>query len=157
MEARGGPHGARLTLLSNQIVHATHRTSGRGPTSCRTSWAGPDTLVTVLRDWMTTAERTTAAHGGPGNVLAARRVLDHAMDAQLRDAVETVLEREIEAVLTARSCESDTAAHVFLLLPVAGAQRTHSSARATGPRMLHDDGPGGTDPVGDGAGPDSAT
>src|SRR4051794_24690756 len=37
-----------LTQISNTMVRLYKEQFGRGPTSARTNWAGPDTIITVL-------------------------------------------------------------------------------------------------------------
>lgn len=114
-----------LARLSNQIVHLTRTRTGRGPTACRTSWAGRDTIVTVVHDWMTISERTLWEDGGGPALLVARRRLDDALAKELQMAAERILERSVATVLTARDCGDNTAAHIFVL-----AASAHSAKRA---------------------------
>jgi uncharacterized protein YbcI len=56
----------------NAVVGLLHEYTGRRPTQARTT-IGPDTIVVILRDSLTKAERTLAQRGHALEVLAMRR------------------------------------------------------------------------------------
>jgi len=66
------------SAISNAVVGLLHDYTGRGPTHARTT-IGPDTIVVVLRDSLTKAERSLAEHGRSLQVLAMRRAFQGTM------------------------------------------------------------------------------
>jgi uncharacterized protein YbcI len=114
-ERRRPLEGSKLAELSTRVVRSSRLHTGRGPTACRSSWGGRDTLVTVVSDWMTTAERSLSDRGHDEEVLRGRRVLDAAVEDELRADVEDVFGRPVAAILTARVCRPTLASHVFVL------------------------------------------
>src|SRR5881227_3054437 len=59
----GGPHQSMTMAISNEMVRLYKEQFGRGPTRARTTWAGPDTLVCLLEDTLTPAERNLVKLG----------------------------------------------------------------------------------------------
>jgi uncharacterized protein YbcI len=55
--------GLLMVEVSNAMVHLYKELFGRGPTKTRTSYAGPDLLVTTLENSLTRIERTMADAG----------------------------------------------------------------------------------------------
>ena len=64
--------GELLASISRRIVQLLARHAGKGPTKCKTHWAGPDTLVVVLGGGYTEAERTLFERGRAEDVRAYR-------------------------------------------------------------------------------------
>src|SRR3954466_10530420 len=56
-------HTSVLMEVSNTVVRLHKEQLGRGPTAARSQWAGSDTLVCVLEDALTPAERNLVAMG----------------------------------------------------------------------------------------------
>src|SRR3954470_8462191 len=57
-------HGnSLLREISTAMVQQHKDQFGRGPTKARTDWAGPDTLVAILEDTLTPAERNLIEMG----------------------------------------------------------------------------------------------
>ena len=52
-----------LTEISNEVVRVFKSQFGRGPTSARAAWAGPDALTVMLEDTLTPAERNMVRMG----------------------------------------------------------------------------------------------
>src|SRR3954469_16188901 len=52
-----------LLEISNAVVRLFKEQFGRGPTSARTYWTGPDALSVILEDTLTPAERAMVAMG----------------------------------------------------------------------------------------------
>jgi uncharacterized protein YbcI len=57
------PAQSALLTVSNEMVRIYKERFGRGPTRARTDWAGPDVLISTLRDSFTVAERTLVNDG----------------------------------------------------------------------------------------------
>jgi hypothetical protein len=70
--ADDGRQGSALLQISNAMVRLYKDAFGRGPTKARAQFAGPDTLVVLLQDSMTVAERNLAAMGEHARLRDAR-------------------------------------------------------------------------------------
>jgi uncharacterized protein YbcI len=90
---------------------------GRGPRKCRAHWAGPDTILVLLENGLTEAERTLAAAGRGEDVLAGRRALNALVEPQLRAIVQDATGRPVEVFLGSSRLEPDVTAEVFVLGP----------------------------------------
>ena len=88
---------------------------GRGPKGSRAHWAGPDTLLVVLDDAHTEAERALLAGGHATEVLAGRRLLSRLMEPELRRIAETETDRTVAAMLAETHLEPDVTMLLFLL------------------------------------------
>ncbi|MEA2148844.1 MAG: hypothetical protein QOD69_674 [Solirubrobacteraceae bacterium] len=106
--------GSLSAAISNAVVGLLHDYTGRGPTHARTT-IGPDTIVVTLRDCLTKAERTLAAHGQAVEVLAMRRAFQNTMRTELIAAVELLTGRNVEAFLSDNLHDPDVAVEVFLM------------------------------------------
>ena len=76
--------------LSNAMVRLYKEAFGRGPTKARAHFAGPDTLVVVLEQSMTTAERNLAAMGEHERLRDARLFFQYSMESEFRAIVERI-------------------------------------------------------------------
>ena len=66
---------------------------GRGPTKTRARFSGPDTLVVLLEDTLTVAERSLIALGEHVRVRDERLLLHLALEDLKRSEVERILTR----------------------------------------------------------------
>ena len=112
----GTPVGSLSAAISNAVVGLLRDYTGRGPTHARTT-IGPDTIVVTLRNSLTKAERTLAAHGQAVEVLAMRRAFQNTMRAELIAAVERLTGRTVEAFLSDNLHDPDVAVEIFLVGP----------------------------------------
>jgi uncharacterized protein YbcI len=110
----GIAYGSLSAAISNAVVALLHEYTGRGPTHARTT-VGSDTIVVTLRDCLTKAERTLAAHGQSTEVLAMRRAFQNAMRSDLIGAVETISGRTVEAFLSDNLHDPDVAVEIFIM------------------------------------------
>jgi len=106
--------------LSNAMVRLYKDVFGRGPTKARASFAGPDTLIVVLEDSMTVAERNLAAMGEHGRLRDARLFFQYAVEGQFRSTVERILGRKTVAFISGMDTRNDVAVEVFTLEPEGG-------------------------------------
>jgi uncharacterized protein YbcI len=106
--------------LSNAMVRLYKDVFGRGPTKSRASFAGPDTLVVVLENSMTAAERNLAALGEHGRVRDTRMFFQYAVEHDFRGTVERILGRRTVAFVSGIDTREDVAVEVFMLEPRAG-------------------------------------
>jgi uncharacterized protein YbcI len=105
--------------LSNAMVRLYKELFGRGPTKARASFAGPDTLLVVLENSMTVAERNLAALGEHGRLRDARLFFQYAAEREFRATVERILGRRTVAFVSGMDTREDVAVEVFTLEPQA--------------------------------------
>jgi uncharacterized protein YbcI len=103
--------------LSNAMVRLYKDVFGRGPTKARASFAGPDTLIIVLEESMTVAERNLAAMGEHQRLRDARLFFQYAVEEQFRTTVERILGRKTVAFVSGMDTRNDVAVEVFTLEP----------------------------------------
>jgi uncharacterized protein YbcI len=92
---------------------------GRGPTKARAQFAGPDTLVVLLEDTMTIAERNLAGMGQNERLREIRQFLQYALEDEFRRVVEEALGRRTLAFISGFDTTRDVAVEVFTLQPEA--------------------------------------
>src|SRR3954466_15840437 len=59
----GEARTSALMEISNAMVRLYKQQFGRGPSSARTNWCGPDVVMCVLEDTLTPAERSLVKLG----------------------------------------------------------------------------------------------
>lgn len=91
---------------------------GKGPTQCKTHWAGPDTLVVVLGGGYLAAERTLYEAGRDEEVRAARQALQDVLESQMRGLIEEHVGRQVSAFLSAQHQDPDLQVEIFVLEPL---------------------------------------
>lgn len=127
-EPRGGS-GSPLLEISNATVRLYKAAFGRGPTHARARFAGTDTLVVLLQETMTVAERKLAALGDHERLRAHRLLLHQAIEGEIRAMVEEILERPTLSLITGIDTRRDVASEVILLAPLPDAGGDAPSAR----------------------------
>jgi uncharacterized protein YbcI len=103
--------------LSNAMVRLYKEVFGRGPTKARANFAGLDTLVVVLEDSMTVAERNLASLGEHERLREARLFFQYAVEHEFRDTVERILGRRTVAFISGIDTRRDVAVEIFTLEP----------------------------------------
>ena len=103
--------------VSVEMVRLYKQTLGRGPTSARTHWAGPDTLVVLLEDTLTPAERTMVKLNEHQRLRDTRMFFQHASEDQLIGAVEEITGRKVRAFVSGIDAAKDVSAELFYLEP----------------------------------------
>lgn len=110
------PDMALSTAMSNLLVKISRQTTGRGPTRARTHFE--DDLVTVvLRGTLTAGEQTLVDDGRGETVLMLRRAFDEVQRAESIAGVESLLQRDVLAYLTATHLTPDVTIKSFVLAP----------------------------------------
>jgi uncharacterized protein YbcI len=100
--------------ISDSIVHIIAEHTGRGPTEARTTLC--DNLVVVLlRDTMTTGERSLLAAGHRDFVKQERTLHQTDMRSCMIEAVERLTGRAVEALMAANHVDPDMAVEIFVL------------------------------------------
>jgi uncharacterized protein YbcI len=111
-------HSSVLMEVSNHLVRLFKEQFGRGPTAARTHWAGPDTLICVLDDTLTPAERTLVKMGEHQRLRDMRLFFQYAALRDFCEPIEQITGRKVRAFHSS----TDTAAEgqsveVFVLHP----------------------------------------
>jgi uncharacterized protein YbcI len=115
--AESSPQGAsRAALISNHVVRTFSEYTGRGPTKAWTSLDG-DLVTVILQDTLTKGERHLVADGRSQIVLDMRRAFQETMRTDLVAGVEEILDRRVDAFLSANHIDPDVAVETFVLAP----------------------------------------
>lgn len=103
--------------ISNAMVRLYKEAFGRGPTKARAQFAGPDTLVVILENSLTVAERNLVAMAEHQRLREARLFFQYALEDQFREIVEHALGRRTVAFISGIDTARDVAMEVFTLEP----------------------------------------
>jgi uncharacterized protein YbcI len=107
-----------MTAISNEMVRLYKDQFGRGPTKTRTSWAGPDTLITVLEDTLTPAERNLVKLGEHQRLRDVRMFFQYATLTDFCEPVERLTGRKVRSFVSGIDTASDgLATEIFVLHP----------------------------------------
>jgi len=110
--------GELLASISRRIVQLLARHAGKGPTKCKTHWAGPDTLVVVLGGGYTEAERTLFERGRAEDVRAYRTAIQDALSEDMTAEVEELTARRVVAFMSTSHQDPDLLVEIFVLEPL---------------------------------------
>jgi uncharacterized protein YbcI len=104
--------------ISNEMVRLYKEQFGRGPTKTRTNWAGSDTLVAILEDTLTPAERNLVKMGEHQRLRDLRMFFQYASVREFCEPVERLTGRKVRAFHSGIDTEVDgMAVEVFVLHP----------------------------------------
>jgi uncharacterized protein YbcI len=106
--------GRLAAAISTAVVHVFSQHTGRGPTRSRTTIDG-ETVLVILQDTMTKAERSLVEGGKDAEVLQLRRSFQETMRADLIAVIERLTASTVVAFMSANHIAPDAAAEVFLL------------------------------------------
>jgi uncharacterized protein YbcI len=111
--------GALRSAISQAIVriHAEHY--GKGATQAKT-YVWDNLVVTVLRDVLTTAERTLVDVGRTDTVRDVRTTFQFTMEQTFRSAIEQLTGRRVQSFLSQVDPANGLGVEVFVLEPVDG-------------------------------------
>jgi uncharacterized protein YbcI len=121
-----GPSGEVLAGISSAIVGLYREHFGKGPTKAKT-YALDDLVICVLRDGLTTVERTLFANGRADSVREMRSAFQDAVAERFTGAVEEMTGRRVLAFMSQAHVGPDLAIEVFFLdgpLPENGSHET---------------------------------
>jgi uncharacterized protein YbcI len=108
-------HGEELAQITNGIVRLFSDYYGRGPTRAKSYLLDEVYVVTVLRDTMTTVERTLVDGGHGDQVRGVRLTFQEAMADSFRDVVENALGRSVAAYHSQLLVDADIGFELFVL------------------------------------------
>lgn len=106
-----------LLQISNAMVRLYKEAFGRGPTKARAQFAGPDTLVVVLEDSLTPAERNLVAMNEHNRLREARLFVQYALETEFRSIIERTLGRRTVAFISGIDTHHDVSVEIFTLAP----------------------------------------
>ena len=116
--ANSGGHRGELTAeISNRVVQALARTTGRGPTKAKTT-LGENGVFVVLQDTLTRGEQNLAAAGEEATVLDLRRKWQIVMREDVSAEIEDLTGRKVIGFMSDSHIDPDLAVEVFVLEPL---------------------------------------
>jgi uncharacterized protein YbcI len=107
----------QLSQVCGAVASVFRRAWGRGPVRTTAHWAGPNTLLVLLENGHTEAEKTMRAAGHIQELLGGRHLLQVMIEDDLKASVEQILDRPVESMLSATRLDPDLSAEIFLLKP----------------------------------------
>src|SRR3954447_5747108 len=111
VRAIGGPLNA---AIARAVAHLHREMLGRGPTKAQAFYRH-DVVVVILREAMTTTERSLEEAGKDDAVLESRRALQEVIGPDLVAAVERLTDCKVEAFMSMSHLRPDLAVEVFVL------------------------------------------
>lgn len=108
-----------LAAVSNAMVRLHKEQFGRGPTSARSNFAGPDTLVCVLHEALLPAELKLVKMGNEERVRESRLAFQVGAADEFIKAVEMIVGRTVSAFASAIDVEHDVVFENFFFVPEA--------------------------------------
>jgi uncharacterized protein YbcI len=111
----GARHGEELAEITNGIVGLFSEYYGRGPTRAKSYLLDDMFVVTVLKDTMTTVERTLAEAGHADQVRNVRLTFQVAMEDAFKGVVEKALGRRVAAYHSQLLVDGDIGFELFVL------------------------------------------
>jgi uncharacterized protein YbcI len=107
-----------LAELSNAMVALYKELFGRGPTKCRTSYAGPNLIVSTLENTLTRAEQNMAQQGDHKMLRDLRTYFQYQYENEFVGAVERITGRTVRGFVSGIDTKQDIATEAFYLEPV---------------------------------------
>jgi uncharacterized protein YbcI len=108
-------NGEALAEVTNGIVRLFSEYYGRGPTRAKSYLLDDTYVVTVLRDTLTTVERTLADTGHGDQVRAVRLTFQEAMAETFKAVVEEALGRPVASYHSQLLIDADMGFELFVL------------------------------------------
>jgi uncharacterized protein YbcI len=107
-----------LAALSNEIVRIYKEQFGRGPTKVRSHYAGPDTVMCVLENTFTPAEKNLQGMGEHQRLREMRMFFQYASAGEFTEAVKGATGRQVRSFISGIDTNTDIACEVFVLEPL---------------------------------------
>ena len=107
-----------LQEISNEMVRLYKTHFGRGPDKVRTSWAGEDTVIVMLYNTFTPAERNLAILGEHQRLRDLRLYFQYANVRGFCEPIERITGRKVRAFISGIDTEADgLSVETFVLYP----------------------------------------
>src|SRR3954451_3802782 len=110
-------HASMLPATSNALVALHKEQFGRGPTTARSYFAGPDGLVCILEDVLLPAERKMVEMGDERNVRESRGSFQAATATEFVAAIEKISRRKVRSFASAIDPENNVVFENFYFEP----------------------------------------
>jgi uncharacterized protein YbcI len=110
-------HGPQAMAITNALVHLMHDATGRGPNKARAD-LNRDSVILIMEDTLTAAERTLASHGREEEVLNSRHGIQEIIGPDAIRIVESVTGRTVTGFMSQNHIEPDLAVEIFVLHPL---------------------------------------
>ncbi len=117
--AQSQGRGAETLEISTAMVRIYKNQFGRGPTSSRTDYAGPNLVVCSLYGSLTPAEQNLRDMGEEQRLRDVRLFFQYASEKEFRGEIERITGRTVTAFASGMDVSQDIAIEIFYLEPVA--------------------------------------
>jgi uncharacterized protein YbcI len=117
MTENQGPGASALQAVSTALVKLHKEQFGRGPTTARAHFAGPDMLVCMLQHVLLPAERKLVAMGDHSRVRDTRTAYQAATAEEFVAAIEQIVDRKVQAFASGIDTKADTVFEIFSFEP----------------------------------------
>jgi uncharacterized protein YbcI len=94
------PEGSVLMQIANEMVRLFKDQFGRGPTTARAVWSGPDAVTIFLEDTFTPAERNLAKMGEHERLRETRLYFQYASVREFCEPIERITGRKVRAFIS---------------------------------------------------------
>ncbi len=111
------PHMSVLAQITEEMVRIYKEQFGRGPTTARTDFAGPDAVLCTLENTFTPAERNLVVMNEHQRLRDTRLFFQYASMSEFIEAVERSTGRRVRAFVSGIDTAKDVASEVFYLEP----------------------------------------
>ena len=108
----------KLAAVSNALVALHKEQFGRGPTTARSHFAGPDVLVTVLEDVLLPAERKLIALGDQQRVREQRVAFQAVTASEFIVAIERIVSRKVRAFASGIDADNNVVFETFYFVSI---------------------------------------
>jgi uncharacterized protein YbcI len=108
--------GSLAAAISNAVVRVMHEYTGRGPTKARTT-INRDSVMVLMSDTLTKAERHLADKGKADLVIEVRREFQESMREDLVGVITQLTGRPVAAFMSTNHIDPDMACEIFVLVP----------------------------------------
>jgi uncharacterized protein YbcI len=123
------PRGQVLAEISNSMVRLYREHFGKGPTGAKT-YVLDDLVICVLRDGLTTVEKTLFEQGRADAVREMRAAFQDAVADRFTGVVEDLTGRKVVAFMSQAHVGPDLAIEVFFLDRAMAANGSHETETA---------------------------
>ena len=125
-EAEFHPRGQVLAGISNSMVRLYREHFGKGPTGAKT-YVLDDLVICVMRDGLTTVEKTLFERGKGDVVREMRAAFQDAVADRFTSTIEHLTDRKVVAFMSQAHVGPDLAIEVFFLDGAVAATGSHET------------------------------
>jgi uncharacterized protein YbcI len=117
LRGTNGVGNRSMAILSNEMVRIYKEQFGRGPTKVRSHYAGPDTVVCLLENTFTPAEKNLQGMGEHQRLREMRMFFQYASAGDFTEAVKSATGRRVRSFISGIDTNTDIACELFVLEP----------------------------------------